>query len=74
MIRLLPPIAKTPPAFEDGGPNPSVPANGRPLLQLAVMVATVAPNGIVLGVDRFGEPDDKLKTGACPAGVNLTST
>jgi hypothetical protein len=74
MIRLLPPIAKTPPAFEDGGPNPSVPANGRPLLQLAVMIATVAPNGIVLGVDRFGELDDKLKTGACPAGENLTST
>jgi hypothetical protein len=63
MIRLLPPIAKTPPAFEDGGPKPIVPVNGWPFLQLAVMVATVAtvaPNGIVLGIDGFGGLDDKL--------------
>jgi hypothetical protein len=58
----------------DGGLKPIVPVNSWPLLQLVVMVATVAPNGIVLGIDGFGRLDDKLKTGACPAGENLTST
>ena len=64
MIRLLPLIAKTPPAFEYGPPKPSVPVKGWPLLQLAVIVATVAPNGVVYGIDGFGGLNDRLKMGA----------
>src|SRR5262249_44882078 len=74
MIRLLPLIAKTPPAFEYGDPKPSVPVNGWPLLQEAMIVATVAPNGVVLGIEGLGGWNDKLRTGAVPVGVNSTST
>jgi hypothetical protein len=75
MSRLLPIMVNAPPASKFGGPNPSVPVNGWPSLQVATIVATVVPKGVVLAIDGFGGSKDKLITGVCPgAGVKKTST
>jgi len=69
-------IAKTPAGVEFA--MLICPVNGWPLLQLAMIVATVAPNGVVLGIEGAGGSNDKLRTGggagAGAAGVNSTST
>ena len=44
------------------------------MLPLAVMVATIAPNDVVLEGDGFSVLNDKLRMGACPAEERLTST
>jgi len=40
-----------------------VPVNGSPSLQVAMIVATVAPNGVVFGIDGFGGSNVRLRTG-----------
>jgi hypothetical protein len=77
MIRpLLLLITKTPVGLEFA--MLIVPVNGWPLLQLAMIAATVAPFGVVFGIDGLGGSNDRLKTGAGAgagvAGANSTST
>jgi hypothetical protein len=77
MIKLLLLIiAKTPAGVEFV--TLIVPVNGWPSLQVAMTVATVAPNGVVFGIEGAGGSNDKLSTGggagAGAAGVNSTST
>jgi hypothetical protein len=55
-------------------PKPGLPVNGWRLLPLVVMVATIAPNGVVLEVDGFSVLNDKLRMGARPAEEKRTST
>ena len=75
MSRLLPIMVNAPLASKFGGPNPSVPVNGWPSLQVATIVAMVVPKGVVLAIDGFSGSKDKLITGVCPAaGVTKTST
>ena len=49
MSGLLPIMVNAPLASKFGGPNPSLPVNGWPSLQVATIVATVVPKGVVLG-------------------------
>lgn len=69
-------IAKTPAGVEFA--MLIVPVNGWPSLQVAMIVATVAPNGVVLDIDGFSGSNIRLRrggeAGAGAAGVNSTST
>jgi len=60
-IRLLSLIAKTPAWLEF--PMLIVPVNAWPLLQVGTFVATVAPFGVVFGIEGFGEFERQAQHG-----------